>query len=474
MALPDDPQARLRLAVNDISSRQLEAMRLSYGNVTGGNDAKRTQAWCEYGFKQNLDFYDFLRLYERHGVAHGAVHVLLDKCWESCPEVIQGDEDDDADAERPWEKKLEAEFRRLKVWRALKEADRMRLVGHYAAVLLQVKDNKAWDQPISGGKLAKLIPAWEGQLIPATWDDVPTSPTYGEPSMWTYQEASVKENDNTAPGRSVSVHPDRVVLIGDYRTGTPFLKAGFNDCVTIEKVIGGAGESFLKNASRQLNINFDKDTEMSQVAAAYGVPLADLHSAFDEVARGMNRGMDNVLATQGASVTSLVSTVPDPTMPFNVALQSFCASVQLPNKVVIGTQTGVLAGDADTAALNKRGQGRRVHELTYDIEDFVQRLIDLKFLDKVPGDVFTICWDDLSEATPSEKLANAKILADINTAGLGTGDRYFSAAEVRTAADYDSGKDELKPLPETPAPADPAIDPNNPDASLPTDEPVAK
>jgi len=436
----------LKLAVNALNDRYLTAQRLAYGRQLGGNDAKRPQAWCEYGFAQNLVFDDYYRMYERHGVAHGAIHLLLDKCWETNPEVIQGDE---VNEERPlttWEKKFNNEARRLKLWQAVKQADRRRMVGNYAGLILQVKDNKKWEDPLDGGVLQRLIPAWQGQLRVTEWDSNLQSERYGMPVMWSYVQPEVEENtESTNSGLSVNIHWTRVVLLGDYRDGVPFLKAGYNDCVTMEKIIGGTGESYLKNAARQLAISFDKEVQVEAIARGLGVPMSEIHTAFDEIAKGMNRGQDTALGLQGATVTPLVSTVPDPQPPFNVALMSFAASVQMPAKIISGSQTGERASSGDIEAFNKRGQGRREGELTDDIDTLVRHLIRFKLLDKVPGDTFTVVWTDLTESTQSEKLANAKVMAEINSLELASGEPVFSHDRIVTTAGFELEK--VKPLP---------------------------
>lgn len=448
----------LQLAVNALNDRYLTAQRLAYGRQLGGNDAKRPQAWCEYGFANDLVFDDYYRMYERHGVAHGAIHLLLDKCWETNPEVIEGDE---IDEERPlttWEKNFNAEARRLKLWQMVKQADRRRMVGNYAGLILQVKDNKKWEDELTGGVLQRLIPAWQGQLRVTNWDSDPTSERYGMPTMWSFDQPEVEENtQSTNSGLSVSIHWTRVILLGDYRDGVPFLKAGYNDCVTMEKIIGGSGESYLKNAARQLAISFDKDTQIEAVAQSFGVPVSELHTAFDEIAKGMNRGQDTALGLQGAQVTTLVSTVPDPQPPFNVALMSFAASVQMPAKIISGSQTGERASSGDIEAFNKRGQGRREGELADDIDTIVRHLLQFKLLPPVPGDVFTVCWSDLTESTQSEKLANALVMAQINEKAAATGDRVFSVERMVTTAGFEIEPD-LAPLGDL-DPVDPTQDP---------------
>lgn len=454
----------MQLAVNALNDRYLTAQRLAYGRQLGGNDAKRPQAWCEYGFANDLVFDDYYRMYERHGVAHGAIHLLLDKCWETNPEVIEGDE---IDEERPlttWEKNFNAEARRLKLWQMVKQADRRRMVGNYAGLILQVKDNKNWEEELTGGVLQRLIPAWQGQLRVTNWDSDPTSERYGMPTMWSFIQPEVEENpESTNSGLSVSIHWTRVILLGDYRDGVPFLKAGYNALVTMEKIVGGTGESYLKNASRQLAISFDKETQIEAVAQSFGVPVSELHTAFDEIAKGMNRGQDTALGLQGATVTPLVSTVPDPEPPYTVALMDFSASVQMPAKIISGSQTGERASSGDIEAFNKRGQGRREGELADDIDTIVRHLLQFKLLPPVPGDVFTVCWSDLTESTQSEKLANALVMAQINEKAGATGDRVFSVERMVTTAGFELEPD-LAPLGDL-DPVDPTQDPGAADGA---------
>ena len=51
----------------------------------------------------------------------------------------------------------------------------------------------------------------------------------------------------------------------------------------------------------------------------------------------------------------------------------------------------------------------------------------------------TVIWDDLNEQTGTEKLANAKTMAEINQTFQGSGENpAFSREEIRTAAGYEN------------------------------------
>lgn len=436
----------LKLAVNHaVRDRQAYITR-ALGRAA---DAKRPQAWQEYGYPEQLCFDDFFRLYERHGVAHGVVHRLVEKCWETSPRVIEGDEWDDKTPETKWEAEFGKLAKRVKLWRAMADADVRRLVGRYSCLILQVADGKNWDQPVNQRAcVIKVLPAWQGQMKPSAWNTNPQSPEYGEPTMWDYNEAKVDPNiEGGTPERSVSIHPSRVVVVGDLRDGVPFLKAGYNDFVNLEKILGGSGESFLKNAARQLAVQYDKDVNLGDIARSYGVALDELQVAFNDAARDLNQGLDVLMAVQGGTVNPLVAAVADPEPHFNVALQSACASVRIPAKVVVGMQTGERASVEDLRDFNKRGQGRRVQDLSPDIESLVNHLVRYKLLSAPPGE-FSVIWDDLTESTVIEKLAQAKEMALINREFIGSGEPVpFTAAEVRDVAGFDAAEGgELPPL----------------------------
>jgi len=445
----------LDLALNSaLSERQAVMSRQSL--LMGGIDNKRPDAWCSYGYKHALCFNDYYRLFERGGIAHGAVMTLNENCWSTDPEVIEGDEEDRAEAPTDWEKQFKKLAKRLKLWEKFRDADMRRLVGRYSCILLQFKDSKQWDQPVgkaSEQQLINLIPAWEAQIWVSAWYDNPADINFGNPKEFIYTENALNTNKDGEPGRIITVHPDRVVVIGDIRNGIPFLQAGFNDCVNMEKVLGGSGESFLKNASRQLGINFEKDVDLSSIARAHGVSEAELQDVFDDVTAGMNRGQDQTIITKGATVTPLVANVPDPIPAFDVSLQSFCASIRIPSKIIVGNQTGERASTEDQKTFNKRCQGRRVSLLSSDIETFVDHLMRLGVLLTLE---YSVCWDDLTEASKDEKISIVVKMADVNSKMLASGQPVFTAEEMREVAGLEN-KAELPPLPDINPPDDPSV-----------------
>ncbi|HBX2115299.1 TPA: DUF1073 domain-containing protein [Klebsiella aerogenes] len=424
---------KLTLAVNHaLNDARMERARMGMLAPTMGLDNKRHSAWCEYGFPEQVTYENLYALYRRGGIAHGAVEKLVGKCWQTNPEIIEGDDADESKDETAWEKNTKKVFTK-RLWRAFAEADRRRQVGRYAGILLHINDSRTWDQPVFRGKsLKKVTIAWAGSLTVSEWVTDQKSADYGQPKQWKYVESLPNGGTNQR-----FVHPDRVFILGDYSNDAiGFLEPGYNACVSLEKVEGGSGESFLKNAARQLNVNFEKEIDFNNLASLYGVSIDELQDKFNEVAGEMNRGNDVLMTTQGATVAPLVTAVADPSATYNVNLQTFAASVDIPVKVLVGMQTGERASTEDQKYFNARCQSRR-GDLSFEIEDFSDKLIDLKIIDAVSEK--TVIWDDLNEQTGTEKLANAKTMAEINQTFQGSGENpAFSREEIRTAAGYEN------------------------------------
>lgn len=434
---------KLDLAVNAaVSQASIALARMRLLNPSAGLDAKRGQAWCEYGFKENLEFADFYNVFRRGGVGHGAVKKLVDTCWSTPPWVIEGESKENASEVTAWERKLLPIMQKGKFWRWFYEADKRRLVGRYSALILQVRDGGDWSQPVKDPKaLVRMIPVWASCIKPKTYNDDQKSPEYGTPVMWEYTESLPKGGS-----RPVDVHPDRVFILGDYSDdAVGFLEPGYNALVGMEKVEGGSGESFLKNAARQMNVDFDKEVDLQNIASIYGVPVEKLQEKYNEAARELNRANDLLLITQGATVTPLVSSAPDPQPTYNVNLQTFAASVDIPSKVLVGMQTGERASSEDQKYMSARCQSRRRNELNFDIVDLFEQLMRIRVIDPIPE--FTVMWDDLTEPTKSERLTNAKLQSDINAVALAMGEPAFTADEIRETAGYDPLEGGI-PLPE--------------------------
>lgn len=445
-------------ALADAIGRQ----RMLYAHGPNGN-TKRTKLWDEFGYPETVNFDNYYRAYERNAVAHAAVHKLLDSCWTDNPTIIDGAKKKEAEETTDWE---ESTTKLLsKHWAKLKDADRRNLVGRYSAVLLQIKDGREWYQPVDknvvkalGDKaLVKLIPAWEAQIKPGNFDIDTQSDSYGQPVSYSFNEQPVGDDGTYGIVRSVTVHPDRVIILCEgsedenMLAGVPLLRAGFNKLLDIEKTSGGSAEGFLKNASRQLGIEFSKETDInSLIKQAKDEGFDKLGDAMNDKIRRMNSGTDSALVMQAGQASVLSVAAADPTPTWTAAANEFSASIQCPFTIQFGQQTGRLASDEDKNEWAKRCNGRRWGFLTDYITRVIERFWALGIIEPPTNGEVSLVWSDLLAPSEKEKIANMQAMADVaQKTQQAYGTPAVDANEVRAVG-------ELEPIkePDTPTGAD--------------------
>jgi len=438
---------------------EVSRQRAIYAGGGQPGNTKRTKLWDEFGYPAQLSFDHFLTMYERNAVAFGAVHKLLEGCWADCPVIVDGDASKKAKKTTPWEKAVTKLMK--KHWSKVKDADRRNLVGHYSALLIQVKDSKNWDQPIGSGSLkslggkalVKLIPVWEPQLKVTAWQDDQTSDDYGMPTMYNFDERPVGDNTQAGPTRGIAVHPDRVIIFCEGSedesifSGVPLLKAGYNKLLDLEKISGGSAEGFLKNASRQLGINFAPEASLEEILRQAKLQgYENLAEAMNGQIGKLNRGVDGALNTQGAEVKVLSVAAADPKPTWEVTANELCSSLLVPFTIQFGQQTGRLASDEDKTDWAKRLNGRRGGFMSDRVTALLERLWTIGIIDPPKSGEMTLEWSDLLAPSEKEKIANMQALATVaKDSQTAFGTPAVTTNEIREAG-------EMEPIPEAAEP----------------------
>lgn len=396
----------------------------------------------DFGYPADLTFKLLFDMYLRNGVAHAGVDKTILKTWQDMPFLLEKERDGSEGKEKKeteLEKAIRERFGDLRLWQHLAEADRRSLVGAYSGVILRLADSKRFIEPVDkvpGGLdgLVEVIPAWEGQLAVSEWDTDETSENYGHPKMFQFNEAAV-DRVKTQP-RSFNVHPDRVVVWSKDGTvhGRSMLEPGYNDLVTLEKISGAGGEGFWKNAKSAPVLQVDKEARIEDMAKAMGVSVADIADKMDEQVADWQRGFDQLLMLQGMEAKTLGITLPSPEHFFAIALQSFAASIPIPMKILVGSQTGERASTEDAQEWAQTNMSRRNNVVIPNVMKLVNRLERVGIL---PEKDWHLDWSDLTESSMSEKIDRANKMADTNQKMKDSGEIVFTHEEIRAAVDME-------------------------------------
>jgi hypothetical protein len=423
-----------------------------------GGDTKHPHFYRDYGYPEVLTFENFHQMYKRNGIAKAGVDRAIETCWSTYPEL---QEQEDTHEQTNNEKQIADLFKKLMFWSRLAEADTFSRIGQYAGVIFRFRDGLAPDKPVgtvSGGLegLAEIIPVHQGQLKALEFHSDSTKEEYGQVKMYQFTENSITNTNEDTKLRQFPVHPDRVHIWSRNQTvwNEAILESGYNDLVTIQKVNGAGGEGFWKNAKAAPILDISPETPLQTLATMLGVQVDEIGDKLDEIINDYNRGLDSSIALQGIKVDLLSVNLPDPE-PFVLGpMQSFAASISIPLKILIGSQTGERASTEDVKEWNKTCNSRRENYIKPNVEAIIERLVKYKIL---PSAEWYLRWADLTESSSIEKADLGAKMADINEKCARTGDEIpFDSKEIREVMGW---KERTLTLPK-PRPKDPKPDPN--------------
>lgn len=423
-----------QIIANEVDLRRaIEAREALLGSAL---DVKRPDAWRQYGYPERVAFAQLLQAYERGGAGHGAVHRLLEKCWEQLPRIKRPD----SDAASDWETRTAAVLKACGAWAKLIDLDRRNLVGRYAAVIYRMADGQPPREPLQrAARLVDLVPVYEDQIRVTAWITDSTREDYGQPAMFQYQSRRPGVDDQGAPIEWADVHPSRVQILaegavgGDFFDGVPLLRAGYNSLINLEKIEGGSGESYLKNSARTVVFEYDQNASL-QALGPNGETIS-AKSAHEDQARRLNRNIDSAIVLQGGKANTLPVTVADPRGPWEIAACSFAAAVRIPFVVLFGQQTGRLASDQDRVEMAARCASRQANVLTPMLEEFIRRMQSCGVIE---AGEFVIEWPPVNAPSEKDRLELLKGYTAAMREAFGAGVQgLFEADELRRVVGFE-------------------------------------
>lgn len=364
LVVQQQQQALSQLAVNlgEISSRIDFAFRI--GKAFGG----KRDYWDVFGYPRVLEYIDYLQWYERGGIAKPIIDIPRDKCW-STPPAIQEDENQFNDT--PFEKGYKELEERFGINQMYKRADILAGIGHYACILVGVRQNSQLNTPLADGALKRpadityLAPYSEANAKIVEWETDSQNVDFGKPKIYLVNIGNPTTTTGGIAGgtmrssRTIPVHASRIIHIAegvleDEYFGTPVLKAVFNHLFDLLKTIGGGAEIFWLNARAGLKIKVDDGRNLDINSEAGKQLTQDVDNYVHQLKRN--------LFLDGVDAQTLVNNQPvsghtthDPIM------QQIAAIARIPKRILIGSEQGEQASTQDRINFAETNMSRRVN-----------------------------------------------------------------------------------------------------------------
>lgn len=399
--------------------------------------------WDAAGYPKKLNFSMLWNMQDRFGIAHAGIHKIVNKCWQSSPIITDGENDGERELTK-FEQDIKILIDKHDLFSRLKGVDWRQRVGRYAAILPIIKEispgksDEEITKVIGIQALVKLVPKFESEVDvtdSGTNTDI-TSIDYGMPSSYNLRE-DVTGDRNPITNQQIKLHPSRVFIFAEGADdgsifGIPANEAGFNALMDLE-IICASGQTGIRKNAKQRFISSIKD---GQVANA--LKDTTLKAAYDKNVDEFNRGDSPNLTVYGMDITTLQSSLADPTNAFTNSLNVYAASIETPASELVGVQMNKQASIGNETAFNETAASRRTNYLTPSIIAFLKYFIKIGVV-SAPNNEILITWEDLQEDSPSEKLDLSVKMTTINKNAFDSGrSEIFTIEEVRKIAGHEA------------------------------------
>jgi len=392
--------------------------------IAGGPDLldPRRNVSAECGWPRNPDISTYSELYEREGLARRVVDVYPDECWTVAPDLYETDKE----VETPFEKEfLDLEFEH-NIWYNLEQLDTLSGIGRYGALFMGFDDSGDLERPVSGVTktldprrnkkevgLRYLVPFDETCLSVQKLEENSLSPRRGRPLYYLVtvpgadvgwdapHQGHVLGGAGVTPGEQVRVHWTRMHHACDSPRsnqvfGTPRLKPVLNRIADLRKVLGGSAEMYWQGAMPGFALEQFPEVALDS-------DEIDMESVKAQLTNYINR-VQRWIAVEGMTVKPLAPQVADPSKHCAEQLKAVCASIKVPMRVFLGSESGKAASDQESVLWNRRLKKRQYKYLDgVLIRGFLRHLILVGALRPPATNKFYTDWTDLNAVTDKDR-----------------------------------------------------------------------
>jgi len=353
-----------------------------------------------FGYQDNLQYEHLLSKYTRQGVASRIVEAPSQALWDNPPVITSNDED--------WNNAWNRLVVKNNLWQALLKVDNLCGIGRYSCLYIGVQGRQKPNAPANGelaSGLRNVLYLQPYSQVSAEIDSLSNnqnSPQYLLP--YTYTVYPFRQNQGDIAVKtpetvsSFKVHHSRMLHVAentleDTVYGLPRMERVFNDLDDLLKVSGGTAETFWLTANRGMQVDIDKEMELSPEDAA------DLSEELDEFQNQLRR----YVRTRGVKIESIGSDIPKPKETFEMLISLISGATGIPKRILIGAEAGQLASEQDRANWADRVEMRR-KDFGEPVVLFplISILTNLGVLPKRDDIEIVVNWPDAYKLSPLE------------------------------------------------------------------------
>jgi len=410
------PKNHTQMIINRLQNRLSEVtanLLMSRTALASIDSTRWTKLDSECGYIQGEPTaLQYRQMFNTEGIATRIVGVLPDECWTVDPEVYETEDNRRTAFERFFDQFVEDQ----NLWYWMHQLDEICGIGQFGAMIIGLDDGQDLERPADGidengmptdnvkdRQVIYLMPYDQSAVSIDSLNPDPSSRRYQQPLYYRIKQwdtASLNESVQVIPAAAeeLRVHWSRIHHLadnckGNLWLGQPRLRNLHKRVYDIRKILASDGEIWYKGAWP--GISFETYPELTENA---DFDKASVQAEIEAYAQGLQRYVRLI----GMTAKSMAPQIADPTNHLMQHYQYIAATLRCPVPVLLGNQTGHLAGENNSEDWNRRLRGRQSKFLNQrHIHPLIRRLQALGVMPKTKT-LFT-AWRDLNALNDKDK-----------------------------------------------------------------------
>lgn len=374
--------------------------RRAFIGTSGSSYTGLRDVYAQAGYPTDIDYKDYVFEYERHDIAHRIVSAFPDATWREKPAVVENENDEDSQFEKKFKKVVSG----VNIYYYLHRADILANIGEYSIVFMgfdDVTNEEELSQPVTKATSLNFVQVYgyNNIGIDSYYSDI-TDKKYGKPEKYKITFKTLGAGGKTT--KTMVVHESRVLhlaegcLENDF-IGTPRLKAVYNRLKDLDKILSASAEGFWRSAWPGLAAKKDPNVRWTDKSKE------DVASQFQAYAHGMSR----VMRLEGVDIQELIGRPASPKDHVYVNLELIAGTVNIPRRILTGSEMGEMASTQDRENWHDRIMERRNNwAVPHVIKQLIGKLSSSGVVD-APED-YIIKWDRSQHSERDQTEINKK------------------------------------------------------------------